>query len=142
MVIKKLSCVSKVEIPGDVKARLAIDSRRACGNCRLKIRKRVVLPRVFDLVYSVVRLLEVWEDCWMIKRAAIDVTDIVEEVKILVAVGMIREKKIRRFAGRVSWIAGVAPCAKAFAAIVHAAAHDDPKKMSNKAVRRRASART
>ena len=60
---------------GDVKARLVSDLRRSGGNGRLKIRERVALPRVLDRVYSVVRLLEAWEDIWMVELAAIDFTD-------------------------------------------------------------------
>ena len=75
MVINKLSCVSKVKIPGDVKARLVTDLHRSGGNGRLKIHECVVLPRVLDLVYSVVRLLEAWEDISLVELATVDFTD-------------------------------------------------------------------
>ena len=41
----------------------------------MKIRERVALPRVLDRAYSVVRVLEVCEDIWMVELAAIDFTD-------------------------------------------------------------------
>ena len=58
--INKLGCVLKVKIPEDVKARLVTDVHRSGGDGRLKIRERMVLPRVPDLVYPVIRLLENW----------------------------------------------------------------------------------
>ena len=60
---------------GEVKARLVTDLRRSGGNGRLKIRERVVLPRVLDLVFFALRLLEVWEDVSLLDLAAIDFTD-------------------------------------------------------------------
>ena len=48
--------------------------------------------------------------------------------KLLDSAGMAREKKIRRVAGRVGWIAGFVPWAKAFASILYAAAHRMPEK--------------
>ena len=54
-------------------------------------------------------------------------TDIVKEIdEILADKGMMQEKKIRRVAGRVGWIAGVVPWARAFAAILHADATTIP----------------
>lgn len=60
---------------GDVKARLVTDLRRSGGRGRLKIRVRVVLPRVIDLVFSVIRLLEVWGDISLLELVAIDFAD-------------------------------------------------------------------
>ena len=62
MGINKLSCVSKVKILGDVKARLVTDLHRPGRDGQLKIHEHVVLPRGLDPVHSVVRLVEAWED--------------------------------------------------------------------------------
>ena len=70
-----LSCILKVKIPGDVKARLMTDLRRPGGNGRFKSRERVVLPRVLDLVYPVIKLLKDWGDISMIELTAIDFTN-------------------------------------------------------------------
>ena len=51
--INKLGCVLKTKASGEVKARLVTDLRRSEGNGKLKIRERVVPPRVLDLVFSV-----------------------------------------------------------------------------------------
>ena len=62
-----------------------------------------------------------------------------EEIDEILADGaMTHEKKLRRVAGRVGWIAGVIPWAKAFAAILHAAAHEESEGSSARAARRRA----
>ena len=54
-------------------------------------------------------------------------TDIVKEIdELLDAAGMAQDKKIRSVAGRVGWIAGFVPWAKAFASILYAAAHCKP----------------
>ena len=278
VVVNKLGCVLKVKISGEVKARLVTDLRRSGGNGRLKIRERVVLPRVIDLVASILRLLERWGTEEKVDLAAIDFTDafhtiwldererplcvfessgkwyvykrlpfglasaplvwgrlaaaafrltqalavrsefeshcyvddpgfalagasrwsrrktfslvllflmclgmdvswmkaqygkiiewlgvtielttrdgrpgvvvtipaskctdIISEIdEILTDGAMTHEKKLRRVAGRVSWIAGIIPWAKAFAAILHAAAHEDSGVSSARTRRRRA----
>ena len=75
IVVNKLGCVLKTKASGEVKVRLVTDLRRSGGNGRLKIRERVVLPRVLDLVFSILRLLEVWEDVSFLDLVAIDFTD-------------------------------------------------------------------
>jgi len=50
---------------------------------------------------------------------------------------MAQEKKIRRVAGRVGWIAGFVPWAKAFSSILYAAAHCRPEKWSERTAKRR-----
>ena len=75
MVVDKLGCVLKGKISGNIKARLVTDLRRPGGNGRLKIRERVVLPRVLDLVYSILRLVEYWGDITLVELAAIDFSD-------------------------------------------------------------------
>ena len=75
VVVDKLGCVLKVKISGNIKARLVTDLRRPGGNGRLKIRERVVLPRVLDLVYSILRLVEYWGDITLVELAAIDFSD-------------------------------------------------------------------
>ena len=75
MTINKVGRVLKVRIPGDVRARLVTDVHRSGGNGRLKIRERVLLPRVLDLVYPVISFLESWGDISMIELTAIDFTD-------------------------------------------------------------------
>ena len=73
--VDKPGCVLKAKASGEVKVRLVTDLRRSGGNGRVKIRERVVLPRVLDLVFSILRLLEVWEDVSFLDLIAIDFTD-------------------------------------------------------------------
>jgi len=66
-------------------------------------------------------------------------TDIVAEIDdIPTDCGMTHEKKLRRVAGRVGWIAGSILWANSFASISYAVAHEDPDKVSARTAERRA----
>ena len=90
VVVDKLGCVLKVKISGNIKARLVTDLRRPGGNGRLKIRERVVLPRVLDLVYSILRLVEYWGDITRVELAAIEFSDAFHTIFLRMASAPVR----------------------------------------------------
>ena len=74
-VVNRLGCVVKTKANGDIKARLVTDLRRSGGNGRCKIRERIVLPRVLDLVHSALRMLREWGCTSFLDLVALDFSD-------------------------------------------------------------------
>ena len=75
VVVNRLGCVVKTKANGEIKARLVTDLRRSGGNGRCKVRERIVLPRVLDLVHSVLRMLRHWGCTSFVELVAIDFSD-------------------------------------------------------------------
>ena len=70
--VTHVACLVKVKADKSTKVRLIVDMLRSGVNGLATMRERIVLPRVADLAFGAVDLLEAWAGHWTESRRLVD----------------------------------------------------------------------
>ena len=80
--LTKLGCIVKLRSDGTEKVRIIVDSRRSGVNGMMKIRERVVLPRITDVMASWKRLIEAHQGHAEVEMMSADFKDAFNMLKL------------------------------------------------------------